>query len=191
MTISNSLLTDGDLFGGTILITGCAVNVTSAGDPVGPRGRRPPLGSNNIRASSTMTIAGTLRATTRNFLEYRSAPAPSVTGSVTPAATVALESHPDVLRQLSGDDDHHVHDQHHLNHRDDGRNDEHDLQYDRRQHDDIDNDAAIDHHHVGSPDHVPAADDHHLLATGHHHDVAAIVDHHVGAPDDQHHCNNH
>ena len=90
VTITNSLLTDGDFFGGTILITACTVNVTAPAILSARGAGGVPLGSNNIRASSTMTIAGTLRATTRNLLEYRTAPTPSVTGPLTPSATVAV-----------------------------------------------------------------------------------------------------
>ena len=155
------------------------------GDPVGARSGR--------RSAREQHRAGKLdhddrrhaRAGARNLLEYRSAPAPTVTGSVTPAATVSLNpllaccvscpvtttttsttSTTSTTATTVGTTS------------------------------TTSSTIAVStttsttrrhrHHHVGSPDHVPAADDHHLLATGHHHDVAAIVDHHVGAPDDQH-----
>ncbi len=92
LTVSGSLNADGSTQGGTINLSGCAVNIQGAGSLTaqGPGGM--PSASNTIAASSTMTVAGTLRATNQNLLLYRQAPAPSVTGPNTPPAIRTLLS---------------------------------------------------------------------------------------------------
>ena len=106
VTITNSFLTDGDLFGGTILITGCAVNVTAPAILSARGAGGLPLGSNNIRAE--------LHDDDRRHAAGDHAQPPGV-----PIGADAVghrprdtgrhghpQSYPDVLRQLSGDDDH-------------------------------------------------------------------------------------
>jgi hypothetical protein len=74
-------------FAGTIDLEACQINVTSTGQVVctGPGGD--PSGSNELSASTGLTVAGTLTATALNDLEWRTS-APIITGTVTPAATI-------------------------------------------------------------------------------------------------------
>ncbi len=92
LTVTASLLTDGSLVGGSIVLTGCAVNILKPGtlSAAGPGSAT--SGVNIVQASSTMTITGTLKATAQNLLQYRAVPAPALAGStITPAATIQLD----------------------------------------------------------------------------------------------------
>lgn len=78
--------------GGTTLLQACHVNV-AAGGTLDTRGTFPlqDFGTNLLRASGTLTVAGTLRAAAANLLQHKGAP-PVVTGTVQPAATISVDS---------------------------------------------------------------------------------------------------
>jgi cysteine-rich repeat protein len=91
LTVSASLIADGDFQGGMIFLSACALNVTGPAQLSAQGAGAFPAASNVLQASSTMTIAGTLKAGSQNLLQYRQAPAPSVTGPNTPPANKVLE----------------------------------------------------------------------------------------------------
>ena len=93
VTVSALLSVSGGQTGGTIVLAGCTVNITSTGALSAQGPGVSPLGSNIVRAGSTMTIAGALRASSQNLLQYRAPPPPAI-GSravVEPAATLRLD----------------------------------------------------------------------------------------------------
>ena len=108
LTVSAPLLTDGPQLGGTITLQGCTVNITSSGIVSAQGPGTDPAGTNVILASSTMTINGTLRATLKNLLTYRMAPAPSIGlhAVVQPRRDDPARPDASVLPELSRNDDH-------------------------------------------------------------------------------------
>lgn len=127
LTVAGSIVADGETQGGSIELAGCAVNIQGPALVQAQGPGKPPFGSNTITASSTMTVAGTLRAGSQNLLLYRQAPSPSVTGPNTPPRGPHARARSPVLPELPGDDhddDHHRHwnDDHaaldHLDHHD-------------------------------------------------------------------------
>ncbi|MEW6272623.1 MAG: DUF4215 domain-containing protein [Thermodesulfobacteriota bacterium] len=78
--------------GGTTLLQACHVSV-AAGGTLDARGSFviPDFGVNQLLASGTMTVAGTLRAATANVLRHKGTP-PIVTGTVVPAATITVDT---------------------------------------------------------------------------------------------------
>jgi hypothetical protein len=73
--------------GGTIDLEGCQVNITSTGQLIatGPGGN--PSGANFLVASTGLTVAGTLTATSLNELTWRTTD-PVITGTVVPDAMI-------------------------------------------------------------------------------------------------------
>ena len=124
LTVSAPLLTDGPQLGGTISLQGCTVNITSSGIVSAQGPGTDPAGTNVVLASSTMTINGILRATLKNLLTYRMAPAPSIGlhAVVQPARDDPARPDASLLPELSRNDDDV---DHHLDHRG-GNDDQHD-----------------------------------------------------------------
>ena len=78
--------------GGSTLLQACHLTLaTTATVDTGGAQPLPGFGSNELRASGSMTIAGKLLAATRNDLRHRGA-APDITGTVAPSPQITLDA---------------------------------------------------------------------------------------------------
>src|SRR5262249_24872274 len=89
LTVSSTIMTDGDSFGGFISLQGCQVNVMQSAILSARGAGLFPAGANQVLASSTMTISGTLQPHSANLHQFRMPPAPTLGAKpITPPPTI-------------------------------------------------------------------------------------------------------